>query len=436
MQTVMDAAEATLRGGCLPFLQRFFRHIETSYDPNDVRVNAAAEGITSIPIATKGGRRNGTREFIRLVQGQFPDRLEVRMNNLATRVLFDEGTRAIGVECLEGQHLYRADPVWAQAPSPVQPDGQAGAPVSPLKQYFCSREVILAGGAFNTPQLLMLSGIGPKEHLEEMKVACRLDRQGVGRNLQDRYEVGVVSTMKDDFSILTGASFKPPGPDEPGDACFQEWQKGAGVYTTNGAVAAIILRSKVTRADPDLFIFGMPGAFRGYYPGYSQDIERAKNYFTWAVVKAHTNNTAGEVRLRSNDPRDTPDINFHYFDEGNDAGGEDLASVINAITFVRKMNAHNDAIRDEQVPGKGVTSQQLGSWIKDNAWGHHASCSCRMGRSDDPLAVVDSRFRVIGTQGLRIVDASVFPRIPGFFIVTPIYMISEKAAAVIAEDAT
>ncbi|HEX7680374.1 MAG TPA: GMC oxidoreductase, partial [Thermoanaerobaculia bacterium] len=77
----------------------------------------------------------------------------------------------------------------------------------------------------------------------------------------------------------------------------------------------------------------------------------------------------------------------------------------------------------------------LGKWIRDNAWGHHASCSCKIGRPDDPSAVVDSRFRVIGTKGLRIVDASVFPKIPGFFIVTPIYMISEKAADVITEDA-
>jgi choline dehydrogenase len=99
------------------------------------------------------------------------------------------------------------------------------------------------------------------------------------------------------------------------------------------------------------------------------------------------------------------------------------------------MNAGNAGIAREVLPGPEVADAGLGEWIRSNAWGHHASCSCKIGRVDDPRAVVDSRFRVIGTKGLRIVDASVFPRIPGFFIVTPIYMISEKAADVIVEDA-
>jgi choline dehydrogenase len=73
--------------------------------------------------------------------------------------------------------------------------------------------------------------------------------------------------------------------------------------------------------------------------------------------------------------------------------------------------------------------------VRDNAWGHHASCTCKIGRPDDPTAVLDSSFRVLGTKNLRVVDASVFPRIPGFFIVTPVYMISEKASDVILADA-
>jgi choline dehydrogenase len=129
-------------------------------------------------------------------------------------------------------------------------------------------------------------------------------------------------------------------------------------------------------------------------------------------------------------------VNFRYFEEGNDPNGEDLVSVVNGVRFVRSMNRRNDAIAEEQVPGKSVSDEQLPKWVTDNAWGHHASCSCRMGKVEDRMAVVDSNFRVIETTGLRIVDASVFPRIPGFFIVTPIYMISEKAADVIIADAT
>jgi len=417
-------ARKTIRGGCSAIIRRILRLTETRDDPNDVRVNAAAEGLTIVPLATEGGKRNGSREHILRVKETHGDKLSIALNTLATRVIFDDDQRAVGVECLEGAHLYRADPA---------ADGVAPAVA---KTYRCTREVILAGGTFNTPQLLMLSGIGPKAHLEEHGITCRLDRPGVGQNLQDRYEVGVVSEMLRDFVMLSGATFKPPAEGEPGDECFQEWQQGKGVYTTNGAATAVILRSEPARPEPDLFIFGLPGLFKGYFPGYSEQIERAKNFFTWAIVKAHTNNTAGQVRLRSSDPRATPDINFHYFEEGNDPKGEDLESVVKGVMFARQMNERNDKIRAERVPGPAVKSpEEIAQWIKDNAWGHHASCTCRIGKPDDPMAVVDSRFRVIGTKGLRIVDASVFPKIPGFFIVTPIYMISEKASEVIVADA-
>ena len=90
--------------------------------------------------------------------------------------------------------------------------------------------------------------------------------------------------------------------------------------------------------DPDLFIFGLPSYFKGYYPGYSQALSHYQDKFTWAILKAHTKNTAGEVRLRSADPRDTPLIDFHYFSEGNDTAQEDLEAVIAGVKFVREMN--------------------------------------------------------------------------------------------------
>ncbi|MFP5246140.1 MAG: GMC family oxidoreductase, partial [Thermoanaerobaculia bacterium] len=405
-------------------IKRLFNKLETGLDPNDRRT-VGSEGMTNVPLATYKGRRNGTREYIRAVQKEYPDKLIVRMQTFVTRVLFDDDQRAIGVECLEGAHLYRADPNRTPESRPTA-----------TREYRCTREVILSGGAFNTPQLLMLSGIGPKEHLEENGIQCRIDRPGVGRNLQDRYEVSVVSTMEKDFEILTGATFKPPLEGEEGDPCFQQWLKGEGVYTTNGAVTALLLRSDPDLPAPDLFIFGMPGFFRGYYPGYSADVERARNFFTWAILKAYTHNRDGVVRLRSKDPLETPDVNFHYFNEGSDPHGVDLKALQYAVDFVRDMNRRNDAIAEEKIPGPKYQSEaEVAKWIMDNAWGHHASCSARIGRADDPMAVVDSRFRVIGTKGLRIVDASVFPRIPGYFIVTPIYMISEKATDAILEDA-
>jgi choline dehydrogenase len=131
-----------------------------------------------------------------------------------------------------------------------------------------------------------------------------------------------------------------------------------------------------------------------------------------------------------------PQIDFHYFDEGNDTSGADLDAVVDGIEHVRKMINGIPGIMQETIPGPSFQSREaLRDFVKNNAWGHHASCSCKMGPETDPLAVVDSNFRVHGTNHLRVVDASVFPRIPGFFIVTPIYMISEKASDVIIAEA-
>lgn len=425
---VADTMIGALRRAALRFwyrglIRRIIHFFVTRDDPNDKRNRAAYEGVTTlIPLATACGKRNGPREFIRAVEKIYPRQLTIRMNTLATRVLFD-GKRAIGVECRVGEHLYRADP-----------NAKGERPYC-TKEYHCTREVILAGGAFNTPQLLMLSGIGPEEHLKSVGIECLLDRPGVGSNLQDRYEVGIVSEMNKPFAMLKNATFQPPGEGIPPDPCFEQWLRGAGVYTSNGAIAALIMKSKWSLPVPDLFIFSLPGDFHGYFPGYSKKIEERKNCLTWAIVKAHTNNSAGTIRLKSNDPLETPEIKFHYFEEGNDEKEEDLDAVVKAVKLVRKMNKRNRAIQEEIIPGPAFGDDRIPEWVNSRAWGHHASCSCPMGPKDDPDAVVDTRFRVIGTKGLRIVDASVFPRIPGFFIVTPIYMISEKAADVIIEDA-
>jgi choline dehydrogenase-like flavoprotein len=171
--------------------------------------------------------------------------------------------------------------------------------------------------------------------------------------------------------------------------------------------------------------------FKGYRPGYSQALATDLNYLTWVVLKGHTRNRAGTVTLRSADPRDTPAINFHSFEQGED---KDLDAVVDGISFVRRMSSAlktQGLLDEEETPGSDVTSpEDLRKFVKNNAWGHHASCSCAIGARDEG-GVLTSDFRVHGTAGLRVVDASVFPRIPGFFIVSSIYMIAEKAADVI-----
>src|SRR5262249_22611201 len=146
--------------------------------------------------------------------------------------------------------------------------------------------------------------------------------------------------------------------------------------------------------------------------------------------------TGGTVSLKSADPRDTPEINFHYFHEGTGNWQEDVDSVVEGVNFVRAINGHvREHFVEEEAPDTNQRTD-LAQFVKDNAWGHHASCTCKIGRKDDPTAVLDGNFRVYGTTDLRVVDASVFPRIPGFFIVSSVYMVAEKAADVILADAS
>ncbi|MGH8658445.1 MAG: GMC family oxidoreductase, partial [Gammaproteobacteria bacterium] len=368
-------------------------------------------------LMTHNHSRLSTRERLLEVQRKYPDRLTIELDALATRVLFDRNNRATGVEYLKGERLYQAHK------NPSQEPGEK-------REVHASREVILCGGAFNTPQLLMLSGIGPAEELRKHGIPVRVDRPGVGANLQDRYEVGVVNRMSfDHWEVLEGAKFAQ------GDPQYREWEnQRSGVYATNGAVLAVIKRSLPARPLPDLFCFALLAKFAGYFPGYSVDITKL-NYLTWAVLKAHTNNTAGEVRLKSADPRERPHINFRYFDEGSDTKGEDLESVVEGIKFVRKLTAPLKArglIEEEELPGeKAQSDDELRDYVKYQSWGHHASCTCPIGRDGDPMAVLDGNFKVQGVQNLRVVDASIFPRIPGFFIVSSIYIAAEKAADVI-----
>jgi choline dehydrogenase len=399
-------------------IERLVDLVEGKADPNDWRlVTHNAVGVRYTPLATRNHARMGTRERVLETAQKYPDRLRIELDALVTRVIFDEHNRATGVEYLKGERLYRAHG------QPATGDGE-------LHQAQAAREVILSGGAFNTPQLLMLSGIGPRAVLEPFGIPLRVDLPGVGKNLQDRYEVGVIHRMSfDHWNILEGVTFSRD------DAAYRDWaEKREGLYTSNGAVLAAILKSRAERPLPDLFCFALVGLFGGYFPGYSSPTVTRPNYLTWAILKAHTQNRAGEVVLRSADPRDTPLINFHYFEEGSDAAGEDLDSVVAGIRFVRRLSAQlktEGLIAEEEEPGDArQNDEELKDYVRTRAWGHHASCSCPIGPREDG-GVLGSDFRVHGTEGLRVVDASVFPRIPGFFIVSAVCMVAEKAANVI-----
>jgi choline dehydrogenase len=278
----------------------------------------------------------------------------------------------------------------------------------------------------------MLSGIGPPDQLNALGIKVEVPLEGVGRNLQDRYEVGLVHKAQNPWSCLRDARFAVDDP------VYRDWLSGRGMYISNGAAVAFVLRSSSRQPNPDLFVMALLTRFSGYFSGYSEKIRNSRDDLTFALLKAHTNNRGGTVRLRSNDPRDPPAIDFHYFEEGTDQSGDDLAAVVEGVRKVRRMSAQLESSRlilAEEVPGAELQDdEQLRQFVREHAWGHHASCTCAIG-SQNADGVVTSDFRVHGTADLRVVDASIFPRIPGFFIACAVYMIGEKAADTILDTA-
>jgi choline dehydrogenase len=409
-----------------------------AYTPN----RDSQEGLYQVPIAVSevAKKRTGPRDFILATanavnaDGSRKYHLDIKLNTLVSKVRFDTtGARpkAIGVDFIEGHNLYRADPN----------SGSASAGIS--GSVDAAKEVIISAGAFNSPQLLKLSGIGPAAELSKFNIPVVVDLPGVGTNLQDRYEATIVGDSNTDFAITKDCTFLRTTP----DPCLEQWKNLPGpslkgTYATNGIAIAVVKKSSVAEGDPDLLISGAPAYFTGYHPGYANQSLIDAHHWSWIVLKAHSRNNAGTVTLRSADPRDMPIINFNYFDTGstaNEAAEKDLQAVYEGMQLSRDIFKDYIPLQGdfkEVWPADRVTTkQEMKDWIKKEAWGHHASCTCPIGGDNDPNAVLDSKFRVRGVDGLRVVDASVFPKIPGFYLVLPTYMISEKAADAILADA-
>ena len=284
----------------------------TAGDANaDSPLRDSTQALYEIPIVSSNGARNTVREFLVSVaaavnaDGSKKYPLDIRTNCFATKVEFDTSgptPQATGVSFLDGASLYRADPRSSQA--------SAGIPGSAT----ASREVIVAGGTYNSPQLLKLSGVGPAAELESFGIPVVHDLPGVGTNLQDHYEVTVQGQTSTNFTILDGCTFDLSQPDQ----CLETWEDGTlavtrGTYVSNGFVAAMFIKSSASPdGNYDELGFGGPVNFRGYFPGYSINATDEHNFWTWALLKSHPSNTAGTVLLASADPLDTPKITFNY----------------------------------------------------------------------------------------------------------------------------
>lgn len=412
----------------------------TLLDPNDPRgVEAYREGTFLVPQSSRDGRRYGTRERLLEAAPGLDGRLAVQTDALVERIVFDEEDtagrepRAVGVDVVVAPYQYGASPL-RQSLAPGERDRRR-------VRVTARREVVVAAGAFTTPQLLMLSGVGPAAHLREHGLPVVVDSPGVGGNLQDRYEMTVVTEYDRPFSVLDGKTYG-----EPGDPGMRQWRSGDpnALYRSNGILVGIKRRVTDGSEHPELFVFGAPSNFTGYRPDFAEDGLRGGDHFTWAVIRGYQRSMDGTVRLRSADPTEPPAINFRYFDDGGDSEGvrQDLRAVREGIEQARRVNAtahrlrFGDAATDREVfPGSALHGDALDDVVRADAWGHHASCTARMGRDGDPLAVLDSDFRVRGTTGLRVVDASVFPAIPALFPLMTIFAVSERAADRILADA-
>lgn len=397
------------------------------------------EGMYQVPLAMKipEYKRAGPVDFINDVMDATNDdgsrkyHLDVQLNTLVTTVSFEDGTngkpKATGVNFLTGNSLYGADP--RRQSGSATGKGTQGSVTA-------TREVILSAGTFNTPQILKLSGVGPKAELEKFGIDVKVDLPGVGTNLQDRYEIPVIGQAESKISLVKDCTFL----EGDSDPCLEKWEDlpvEKGVYGTNGVALAIVKKSSVTENDDsDLFVAGWPAYFNGYYPNFFANATNGSNHWTWLTLKAHSRNNAGTVTLRSADPQDVPEIQMRNFAVGGD---DDLTALVEGMKYGRQ--AFQDLIPldgkfTEVWPGEQVqTDDEWKEFAKYESWGHHASCTCPIGADDDENAVLDTNFKVRGVEGLRVVDASSFPKIPGYYIALPIYMLAEKASDVIIADA-
>ncbi|KAF2474943.1 alcohol oxidase [Lindgomyces ingoldianus] len=410
-----------------------------------------AEGLFGLPFhAEKNWKRFSPRDYIfatrneTTANGTQKYQLHLQLRSLATKVLFEEvcghshgKPKAIGVEYLEGTAMYKGDSRFNPAAK-----GRIG-------QAFARKEVIVSGGTFNSPQLLQLSGIGPKALLQKYNISVIADLPGVGRNLQDNYEMPVVGHAKTNMTTPVNTTGPACTQGAPGDPCVDLWRQGKGPYAHAGQNAwGLLLKSKHSLdGERDTFIFSTGGgaAFRGFAPPTNQPSTDPPTTFSWSTVKIHPQNTAGVIQIKSNNPQDMPDINFNHFVEGADT---DLAAILDTVAFGRKAFFGTEApvgqVTPVEPPCPAADIQQDGyckdptpdrEWIQNQIFGHHPTSSCAVGPDSNPLAVLDTRLRVRGVERLRVVDASAFPRCPGAFPAVATYMLSEKASDLVLEDA-
>ena len=279
------------------------------------------------------------------------------------------------------------------------------------------REVIVAASSINSPKILMLSGIGPGEHLRRHGIDVIADRKGVGRNLQDHLELYIQQACTQPITLFKHWNLF-------GKAMIgAQWLlTKTGLGASNQFESAAFLRSKPGVDYPDIQYHFLPIAVR--YDGQAA----AEGHGFQAHVGPMRSASRGEVTLRSSDPADPPKIAFNYMSHPQD--WEDFRGCIRLTREIFAQKAFDPYRGKEIQPGEACQSdEQLDAFIRDHAESAYHPCgTCRMGSADDDMAVVDPACRVIGVDALRVADSSIFPRITNGNLNAPSIMTGEKAA--------
>ncbi|TLD17693.1 uncharacterized protein PgNI_01248 [Pyricularia grisea] len=380
-----------------------------------------AQYCSSTINAAKQTRESSQTSF--LDEAASRSNLKIYSMTKARKVIFDANKKATGVE--------------------VQSEVANALGVGSLTKYTLSarKEVILSAGAFQSPQLLMLSGVGPRDQLQKFNIPIVAERPGVGQGMEDHvffgpsYRVNVQTLTRLSNDVLyTGAQFVGPysiqkqGPLTNPVADFLGWEKTPRDLLTPNATS--VLDSRFPADWPEIEYLSAPGYIGNFNNLFTSQPKDGYQYATilGALVAPISR---GTVTLKSASPNDLPLIDPGWLTDPTDQCVAVAAYKRLRAAFASKAIRGVLADPVEYFPGPAVqTDEQLLQTIRETVmtvW--HASCTCRMGKANDPNAVVDSKARVIGVTGLRVVDASSFALLPPGHPQSTVYVLAEKIAA-------
>ncbi|WP_109316414.1 choline dehydrogenase [Pseudovibrio ascidiaceicola] len=361
---------------------------EAGYAKTDDYNGYRQEGFGDMEMTVHNGRRwSASNAYLWPIKGR--ENLEIISGAHVNRILM-EGKRAVGVEYVRGGQVH---------------------------QVKCSREVVVSASSINSPKLLMHSGIGDAVALSALGIDVIADRKGVGANLQDHLELYIQQACTQPITLYKHWNLISKG------VIGAQWQLAkSGLGTTNHFETCGFIRSKAGVMYPDIQFHFLPFAVR--YDGQAA----AEGHGYQVHVGPMRSKSRGAVTLQSADPMDKPNVLFNYMSHEDD--WEDFRQ---CIRLTRELFAQQafDPFRGKEIqPGKDVESDdQLNAFIKEHVESAFHPCgTCKMGDANDETAVVDSECRVIGVDGLRVADSSIFPQITNGNLNAPSIMVGEKAA--------